>query len=125
MPRPYCSQVWRQAQLSNRIERSVRVSEFTFPGDPMWPDYGDRRNGTRGFVHFRGCLRMASCWLTAQNELANERRLRRNSVTDIALQPQQNERHRFARDTLRKGGMDSLDLSAFAAWVPKLKAPWH
>src|SRR5258708_3756870 len=51
MVRQYCSQVWRQAQLWTRIERAVRVSEFTFAGDPMRLDYGYRRNGTRGFVH--------------------------------------------------------------------------
>src|SRR4029077_17725591 len=48
--RLYCSQVFRQARLWERIEKSVRASEFTFPGDPMRLDYGYRRNGTRGFV---------------------------------------------------------------------------
>ena len=50
MVRNYCSQVWPQAQLWNRIEKAVRVSEFTFPGDPMTLDYGYRKNGTCGFV---------------------------------------------------------------------------
>src|SRR5882672_11352807 len=31
--RLYCSQVFRQARLWDRIEKSVRVVEFTFPGD--------------------------------------------------------------------------------------------
>src|ERR1700737_2404923 len=48
--RSYCSQVFRQARLWDRIEKSVRASEFTFPGDPMRLDYSYRRNGTRGFV---------------------------------------------------------------------------
>src|SRR2546429_7181782 len=48
--RPYCSQVFRQARLGDRIEKSVRSSEFTFPGDPMRLDYSHRRNGTRGFI---------------------------------------------------------------------------
>src|SRR6267142_5329046 len=48
--RLYCSQVFRQARLWDRIEKSVRVVEFTFPGDPMRLDYSYRRNGTRGFV---------------------------------------------------------------------------
>ena len=30
-----CSQVFRQARLWERVEKSVRASEFTFPGDPM------------------------------------------------------------------------------------------
>jgi hypothetical protein len=48
--RLYCSQVFRQARLWERVEKSVRASEFTFPGDPMRLDYSYRRNGTRGFV---------------------------------------------------------------------------
>ena len=44
------------------------------------------------------------------------------AVTDVELQPGHNERHRFVRDTLRDAGIESLDMSAFAAWVPKLKA---
>jgi hypothetical protein len=46
----YCSQVFRQARLWERIEKSVHAAEFTFPGDPMRLDYSYRRNGTRGFV---------------------------------------------------------------------------
>ncbi len=30
--RNYCSQVWHQARLWERIEKSTRVAEFTFPG---------------------------------------------------------------------------------------------
>src|SRR6267154_6538970 len=48
--RSYCSQVFRQARLWERIEKSVRAAEFTFPGDPMRLDYSYRRNGTRGFL---------------------------------------------------------------------------
>jgi len=48
--RAYCSQMWRQARLWDKIEKSVRINEFTFPGDPMRIDYGYRRNDTRGFV---------------------------------------------------------------------------
>ena len=48
--RSFCSQVFRQARLWDRIEKSVRSSEFTFPGDPMRLDYSHRRNGTRGFI---------------------------------------------------------------------------
>jgi Protein of unknown function (DUF3037) len=49
--RAYCAQVFRQARIWNRIDKSVRVAEFTFPGDPSRLDYGYYRNGTRGFMH--------------------------------------------------------------------------
>src|SRR6267142_5002330 len=110
MVRRYCSQVWRQAQLWNRIERAVRVSEFTFAGDPMRLDYGYRRNGTRGFVHALSISRAPSdCKLLAYTA---ERIAKRaafpsefTAVTDVELQPETNERHRFVRDTLRDAGI--------------------
>jgi len=130
MVRNYCSQVWREAQLWNRIEKAVRISEFTFPGDPMRLDYGYRRNGTRGFVHTLSVSRApADCKLLAYTADRIAKRAAFASeftaVTDIALQPEQNERHRFVRDTLRDAGIESLDMSAFATWVPKLKAQMH
>jgi hypothetical protein len=125
MMRQYCSQVWRQAQLWNRIEKAVRVSEFTFPGDPMRLDYGYRRNGTRGFVHTLSVSRApADCKLLAYTaeRIAKRFPSEFTAVTDIELQPEQNERHLFVRDTLRDAGITSLDIGAFASWVPKLKA---
>ena len=128
MVRQYCSQVWRQAQLWNRIEKAVRVSEFTFPGDPMRLDYGYRRNGTRGFVHTLSVSRApADCKLLAYTaqRIASKIPSEFAAVTDIQLQPDHNERHRFVRDTLRDAGIESLDMSMFATWVPKLKAQLH
>jgi Protein of unknown function (DUF3037) len=130
MVRDYCSQVWRQAQLWDRIERAVRISEFTFPGDPMRLDYGYRKNGTRGFVHTLSVSRApADCKLLAYTADRIARRAAFPSeftaVTDVELQPELNERHRFVRDTLRDAGIESLDMSSFAAWVPKLKAQMH
>jgi len=127
MVRDYCGQVWRQAQLWNRIERAVRVSEFTFPGDPMRLDYGYRRNGTRGFVHTLSVSRAPTdCKLLAYTADRIAKRAAFASeftaVTDIQLQPDLNERHRFVQDTLRDAGIASLDMSSFASWVPQLKA---
>src|SRR5262249_57545907 len=48
--RSYCSQVWHAGGIWNKIEKSLKVADFTYPGDPMRIDYGYRRNGTRGFV---------------------------------------------------------------------------
>src|SRR5258707_8466118 len=48
--RSYCAQVFKQARLWERLQKSLPAAEFTFSGDPMRIDYGYRRNGTRGFV---------------------------------------------------------------------------
>lgn len=123
--RKYCSQVWKQAQLWGKLEKSVRVAEYTFPGDPMRIDYSYRRNGTRGCVQTLSVSRAPSdCKLyaytaeriAARAPFASEF----TAVTDLALQDN-NERHRFVSDTLRDAGIDPVPMEGFAVWVAKLK----
>src|SRR5438034_15578 len=64
---PFC-EIGRvsRAGLWDRIQESVRVTEFTFPGDPMRVDYCYRRNGTRGYVQTLSVSRApADCKLYA------------------------------------------------------------
>jgi hypothetical protein len=42
------------------------------------------------------------------------------AVTDVALQ-EENERHRFVRDTLRDVGIEPIPMEGFAVWVSKLR----
>jgi len=123
--RSYCSQVFRQARLWERIEKSVRAAEFTFPGDPMRLDYSYRRNGTRGFVQNLSVSRAPADAkllaytaerITAKAGLKTEFA----AVTDVVLNPE-NDRHRFVRDTLRDAGIEPVAMEGFAVWVAKLK----
>jgi hypothetical protein len=123
--RSYCSQVFRQARLWERIEKSVRAAEFTFPGDPMRLDYSYRRNGTLGFVQTLSVSRaptdakvlaFTSERITAKAALKTEFA----AVTDVALNAG-NERHNFVRDTLREAGIEPVPMEGFAVWVAKLK----
>jgi hypothetical protein len=123
--RSYCSQVFRQARLWDRLEKSVRVEEFTFPGDPMRIDYSYRRNGTRGFVHTLSVTRAPNDSkvlaytaerITAKASLKTEFA----AVTDVILNVE-NDRHRFVRDTLRDAGIEPIPMEGFAVWVAKLK----
>lgn len=123
--RQYCSQVWRQAGLWDRIQKSMRVQEFTFTGDPMRLDYGYRHNGTRGFVQMLSVTRSPKdCKELAYTADRIARRAPFASefvaVTDAALQ-QHNERHRFVNDTLREAGIETVPMEGFAVWVAKLK----
>jgi hypothetical protein len=43
--------VFRRHRILAKLERSVRVEEFTQPGDPLRLDYAYRYNGTRGYLH--------------------------------------------------------------------------
>jgi Protein of unknown function (DUF3037) len=126
MIRSYCSQVWKAAGLWDRIQKSVRVSEFTFEGDPMRIDYCYRRNGTRGYVQTLSVSRApADCKLYAYTAARIAARAPFSSefaaVTDVPLLPE-NERHRFVRDTLRDAGIEPIGMDHFSTWVPKLKA---
>jgi hypothetical protein len=124
--RAYCSQVFRQARLWDRLEKSVRVEEFTFPGDPMRIDYSYRRNGTRGFVHTLSVTRSpndskvlayTAKHITAKSSLKTEFA----AVTDVPLDAG-DSRHHFVRDALREAGIEPVPLEGFAVWVAKLKS---
>src|SRR5207249_6654397 len=108
--RAYCDQVWKLAGFWHRLEKSVRVAEFTFPGDPTRIDYAYRRNGSRGYVQTLSVSRSpADCKMYAYTA---ERIAARGpsksefaAVTDVPLLPQ-NQRHRFVRDTLLDAGIE-------------------
>jgi len=123
--RSYCSQVFRQARIWDRIQKSVRASEFTYPGDPMRIDYSYRRNGTHGFIHTLSVSRapgeskgIAHTWeaITAKSALKTEFTV----VTDMDLK-EQSDRNRFVDRTLRDAGIEPVPLDHFAVWVGKLK----
>src|SRR5271154_1125763 len=123
--RSYCSQVFHQARLWDRIQKSVRASEFTFPGDPMRIDYSYRRNGTRGFIHTLSVSRApgdAKGLAHTFEHIAAKAPLKTEftAITDIAL-TDQNDRDRFVSRTLREAGIEPVPLDHFAVWVARLK----
>jgi hypothetical protein len=123
--RSYCAQVFKQALLWNRLEKSVRAAEFTFPGDPMRLDYSYRRNGTRGFVQTLSVTRApADAKLLAYTARRIQERAQLipefTAVTDVALEAG-NERHAFVRDILRDVGIEAVPREGFAVWVAKLR----
>ena len=123
--RSYCSQVFKQARLWDRLEKAVRAEEYTFPGDPMRLDYSYRRNGTRGFVQTLSVTRApadAKLLAYTAERITAKARLKTEfaAVTDVPLN-EGNERHRFVRETLRDVGIEPIPLEGFAVWVAKLK----
>src|ERR1700682_23325 len=127
--RSYCAQVFKQARVWDRLEKSVRAAEYTFPGDPMRLDFGYRRNGTHGFVHTLSVTRApADAKLLAYTAQRIQEKARFSSefaaVTDVPL-ADSNERHRFVRDTLRDVGIEHVPIEGFAVWVAKLRPSLH
>ncbi len=123
--RSYCSQVLRHARLWDKIQKSVRAAEFTFPGDPMRIDYSYRRNGTRGFLQTLSVSRApgdAKGLAYTVERIAAKASLKTEfaAITDIEL-TEQNDRDRFVDRTLRDAGIEPVPLNHFAVWVAKLK----
>lgn len=123
--RSYCAQVFRQARIWDRMEKSVRVAEFTFPGDPSRLDYSYHRNGTRGFVHTLSVTRApqdAKSLSYNVKHIAEKARYHTEfaAVTDVALS-RDNDRHRFVLDTLREVGVEPVPMEGLAVWVAKLR----
>jgi hypothetical protein len=123
--RSYCGQVFKQARIWDRLEKAVRVEDFTFPGDPLRLDYSYRRNGTRGFVQGLSVthsprdakeLAYTAERMNAKARFATEFA----AVTDVPL-TEGNHRHRFVRDTLRDVGIEPVPMEGFAVWVAKLR----
>ncbi len=122
--RSHCSEVFRQAKLWSRLEKSVRASQFTFPGDPMRIDYGYRRNGTRGFVHTLSVTRAPAeakmlAYTAERIEAGAQFPWEFTAVTDVPLGD--SDRHRFVREALRKAGIEPVPREGFAVWVAKLR----
>jgi hypothetical protein len=123
--RAYCSQVFRQARLWERIEKAVRAEQWTLPGDPMRIDYSYRRNGTRGFVHTLSVTRapgeLKQLAYTAEHIHRKEKlKTEFAAVTDVPLVPG-NKRDDFVAASLREVEIEPVPLEGFAVWVAKLK----
>ena len=123
--RSWCNQVFRQARIWDRLEKSVRVAEFTFPGDPARMDYSYHRNGTRGFIHTLSVTRAPQ---DAKSLAYNAQHIAHKApyhtefaaVTDVRL-ARENDRHRFVMDTLGEAGIEPVPSEGLAVWVAKIR----
>jgi hypothetical protein len=93
------TQVFRSAGILPRMERGVRIDEFTYRGDPLRLDYSYRRNGTRGFVHALALSRdPAQAKVLAYTAGCIRAKLASSeffAITEVEPRPLENDRHRF------------------------------
>ncbi|HWN74591.1 MAG TPA: DUF3037 domain-containing protein [Candidatus Udaeobacter sp.] len=122
--RSYCAQVFKQARLWERLQKSLPAAEFTFSGDPMRIDYAYRRNGTRGFVQTLSVSRapgnVKSLAYTVERIRGKVAASEFTAVTDVHLIAE-NERHQFVRETLRDAGVEAVPLEGLAVWTAKMR----
>jgi len=122
--RSYCAQVFKQARLWERLQKSLPAAEFTFSGDPMRIDYAYRRNDTRGFVQTLSVSRapgdVKSLAYTVERIRGKVAASEFTAVTDVHLIAE-NERHQFVRETLRDAGVEAVPLEGLAVWTAKMR----
>jgi Protein of unknown function (DUF3037) len=118
------NQVFRSAGLWPRLERHVRVDEFTYAGDPLRIDYAYRRNGTRGFVQAlplgRDPGQAKVLAFTADAVRAKLPGSEFFAVTEMEPRPNENPRHRFVSGLLEEREIQMLPLGRLAEWARRL-----
>jgi Protein of unknown function (DUF3037) len=115
----------RRTGLAGRIERRVKIDEFTYPGDPLRLDYAYQRNGTRGFVEALSLERDASqAKVLAYTAERIRERLASTEFTVITETAPQidNERHQFFARLLGDQQIAVVPLAHLEPWVNDLRA---
>ncbi len=118
-------QVFRGTGIWPRLERRLRVDEFTYAGDPLRLDYGYRRNGTRGFVQALSLSRdpgqakvLAFTADAIRQKLAYAEFV---AVTEAEPRPQENPRHRFILGLFQAREIRVVPLAGLAEWSYRLR----
>jgi hypothetical protein len=123
--RARANQVFRGTGIWPRLERRLRVDEFTYAGDPLRLDYGYRRNGTRGFVQALSLSRdPGQAKVLAFTADAIRQKVQHSefvAVTEAEPHPQENPRHRFILGLLQAREISVVPLGRLAEWSYRLR----
>lgn len=106
-----------------RLQRGVRVSGYTYPGDPLRLDYG-YRNGAPGFLHALALGRDPShAKILAYTAGAIRKRLPDAEFTAIteAEPSASNPRHQFMAGLLREQSISIVPLSGIDKFAEELR----
>jgi Protein of unknown function (DUF3037) len=123
--RARANQVFRGTGIWPRLERRLRVDEFTYAGDPLRLDYGYRRNGTRGFVQALSLSRdPGQAKVLAFTADAIRQKVQHSefvAVTEVEPRPQENPRHHFILGLLQAREISVVPLGRLAEWSYRLR----
>jgi hypothetical protein len=121
------NQVFRTVGLWPKLNRGVRVEQYTSEGDPLRLDYSYRRNGTLGFIHSLALTRDPAqakvLAYTADAIRANIKELKTEfaAITEVEPRPEENDRHKFVAGLLAEKGIPLVPLSRLPAWAHHLR----
>ncbi len=116
--------VFRRHRILGKLERSVRVEEFTQSGDPMRLDYAYRYNGTRGYLQALALGRDPSqakvLAYTAECIRARTANSEFTAITEVEPAPE-NPRHRFVAGLLEAQHIPVVPLSGIERFAERLR----
>lgn len=118
-------EIFRNRGIFARLDKAVRASEYTFPGDPLRIDFGYRTNGTRGFVHAvalgRDPRHAKEFAFTAERIRARVRDCRFAAITEVEPQ-RENERHQFVSQVLAEQKIEIVPVPRLDDFSSRLRS---
>jgi len=115
--------VFRRHRLAAKLERNIRVEEFTEIGDPLRLDYG-YRNGVRGYIHSivlnRDLAQAKVLAFTAEAIRARIPGCEFTAVTEIEP-ARENPRHHFMSGVLAAQNISVVPLNRIERFADDLK----
>jgi Protein of unknown function (DUF3037) len=118
------SDVFRRQRILGKMEKGVRVEEFTQPGDPFRIDYGYRYNGTRGFVHAvslgRDPAQAKVLAYTAECIRARMPKTEFNAITEVPISGD-NPRHQFVSRLFEEQKISLVPLNRIERFAEELR----
>jgi len=117
--------VFRRRRIFDKIDKGVRVEEFTQKGDPMRLDFGYRINGTRGFMHAvslgRDPAQAKVLAYTAECIRGKLPKTEFTAVTEIAP-TSENPRHQFVARLFKEQRIAVVPLNQIEKFADSLRA---
>ncbi len=116
--------VFRRHHILGKMDKGVRVEEFTERGDPLRLDYAYRRNGTRGYLHALSLSRDPAqakvLAYTAERIRAKQTGSEFAAITEIEPQ-RENPRHQFVARLLAEQQIQIVPLNRIEAFAEQLR----
>jgi hypothetical protein len=116
--------IFRRRRILEKLQRGVRVEEFTQAGDPFRIDYAYRYNGTRGYLHAVALGRDYSpakvFAYTAERIRAKSPHAEFTAITEVPPS-RENRRHEFILRLFEDQQIAVLPLSGAEAWAESLR----
>jgi|SRR5579862_3448591 len=115
--------VFYRRGIFGKLERGVRVDQFTQPGDPMRIDYAYRYNGTRGYLHPLALNRdpgQAKVLAYTAEQIRRQVKAEFTAITEIEPEPG-NRRHEFVARLFEAQAISIVPLNRIDRFAEELR----